>query len=1076
MRIWKIAAVAALALSSFAAENVAPTKTELEEMYNKAFREFDANNFPQALKELDAIDARQPDLAASQNLRGVILMRQGIYDKAEVALLEAERIDPKFWNARFNLAEIPFLKKDWAEARKRFEKLLSSSQSDLASEASQLIQYKILLTYLLEGKENMVDSILAKLELSPDTPAVDYVKAAVALQHKNGKEAKDWMAAAEKNFSPQLNKLFAESLYEVGWLEKPTGQARASLPLTTAAERSEKTKAVARSKFEQAQQALRQRDFTTAAKLVDEADKAEPNQPSTLNLRGEILMQQKQFDQADAAFKRAAKLDPKFREAQYNLAQIPFKNKDYAKARERFETLFKQTPGGDKNQAAQLIKFKIYMTLLLEGKESRAQAIMEQFQFTGDTPALYYAQAAWEFKHNNPEKAADWTASAKRIYSPALNSVFADAFYDVGWMQSPEIAAAPAPALDASSVIASQPEGGPAIEPSPIPDMIVAANNRAEKSKDESIASSAPAANPPIPQMEATSPEATVEQPAVPASNQSVATETSGKPAEASAAPVSGSGSTVESAATAAPAEAVSASPAQQNERPAPEQAQISGAPAAASPVAVLAPGRITEGPPPRVGGIVSRQTLLFGGLLLAGIFLLAWVVVPELRRYTFNIPNYWQARFGARARTFEPGITPAEKAIALSNNFFGGPRQVSLRLTTSKPSLRSSALPSAKSSVTSGWLADLRRKGSEGPAYPEMEPNRELPPVAEPVFESAVGRVVEQATESSHIGIPQTPETEAPAIAELSAVSAIPAEEPSAMPGIAEEPASPTLVEAAVDSNIEPIGQGQPVPYEMPVTAVQSSPVEPINESASDSPSDISTEPVFPQTTKPATMPETTQIPTAPVAKTPALAVTKPQPAGTTQTSVQLTFSFEIAAIQLTPTFKMGVLQVRPTSKIVSMRLAPSQQPQSSMNFQVSFEIAKIQPAGGALGRIRMIPAQQQKPATTGSPLFGVAGLQLVPNVEATPVQLTTSQQGQATVFVTVPFQITTIEFSPSLEIAAVVLNSNSKQVLVQLPGAGPIPGEGAPTFEIMNLQLNEGGEIAMMQLNLLGHGTQPA
>jgi len=26
------------------------------------------------------------------------------------------------------------------------------------------------------------------------------------------------------------------------------------------------------------------------------------------------------------------------------------------------------------------------------------------------------------------------------------------------------------------------------------------------------------------------------------------------------------------------------------------------------------------------------------------------------------------------------------------------------------------------------------------------------------------------------------------------------------------------------------------------------------------------------------------------------------------------------------------------------------------------------------------------------------------------------------------------------------------------------------------MNLQLNEGGEIAMMQLNLLGHGTQPA
>ena len=68
MRIWKIAAIAGLALTSFAADNVAPTKSELEEMYNKAFRAFDGNNFPEALKELDAIDARQPDLAADSPL------------------------------------------------------------------------------------------------------------------------------------------------------------------------------------------------------------------------------------------------------------------------------------------------------------------------------------------------------------------------------------------------------------------------------------------------------------------------------------------------------------------------------------------------------------------------------------------------------------------------------------------------------------------------------------------------------------------------------------------------------------------------------------------------------------------------------------------------------------------------------------------------------------------------------------------------------------------------------------------------------------------------------------------------
>src|SRR6202165_381249 len=284
MKIRNIAAIAFLVLGSCAADNVAPSKSELEAMYDKAFRAFDANNFPEALKELDAIDARQPDLAESQNLRGVIMMRQGIYDKAEAALREALRIDSKFWNARFNLAEIPFLRKDWAEARNRFQALLNGNAAELQGEASQLIQYKILLTYLLEGKENMVDSLLAKFELSPDTPAVHYANAAIALQQNKTKEAKDWMAQAEKNFSPQLNKLFAESLYEIGWLQKQAGQARAALELTTAADRAAKGKAFARSRVEQARQAYHQRGFVAARKFIDDADAADPNQPATLNL------------------------------------------------------------------------------------------------------------------------------------------------------------------------------------------------------------------------------------------------------------------------------------------------------------------------------------------------------------------------------------------------------------------------------------------------------------------------------------------------------------------------------------------------------------------------------------------------------------------------------------------------------------------------------------------------------------------------------------------------------------------------------------------------------------------------
>ena len=788
MKIWKIAAIAALGLTGFAADNVAPTKAELEEMYNSAYRAFDAGKFPEALKQLDAIDARQPDLAASKNLRGVILMRQGNYDQAEAALTEAARIDPKFWNARFNMAEIPFLKKDWPEARKRFEQLLSTGQSDLAKEASQLIQYKILLTYLMEGKSNMVDSILAKLELSPDTPAVDYVKAAVALQQKNETEAKDWVTAAEKNYSPQLNKLFVESLYQIGWMEKPSGQRRASLPLMTAAERTEKTKAFARSKFEQSQQAFRQRDFATALKLVDEADKVDPNQPATLNLRGEILMQQGQFDNAEAAFKKAAKLDPKLRDAQYNLAQIPFKKKEYAKARDRFETLYKRIPGGEKNQAAELIKFKIFMALLMDGKESRAHSMMEEFQFTGDTPALYYAQAAWEYKHNNAQKAEDWTNSANKIYSPALNGVFADAFYDVGWLQRPEGTTSPAVAFDTSNVATSQTDSGPAVEPSPIPEKGAAANKQA------GTLSLAPSTSAPDGGMDLAGAGATANQagstgpapgtnsPAEPAAAQSPSTSTESTTASQPAAPATTSASTVATdqnqveqqppASETAMASTVVSNQNQTEQQPVaqtspPEQAIAAAAPAKAS-ISTFA-------------GASSRRLWIVGGLLLAAIVLIAVAILPALRRgYKFSVPGSSQPESRADTAVFEAKTAPAHTIGVQGNGFAGGPRQVSLELKAWNSPVRSSALPLPKagsafnrlkgSTPNPSRLADpvepprdestAEREPlfeSVGPVVTAVEPQqpKKSARVTEP-FSEGVGPVIEQAPEVVSAGAPQ--------------------------------------------------------------------------------------------------------------------------------------------------------------------------------------------------------------------------------------------------------------------------------------------------------------------------------
>jgi predicted Zn-dependent protease len=1248
MKIRNLAAISLLVFGTLAANDVAPSNSELEAMYDRAYRAFDSANYVQALKELDAIDARKPDLAASQNLRGVIYMRQGIYDKAEAALSEANNLDPKFWNARYNLAEIPFQKKDWSEARKRFQDLLTTNSADLQGEATQLIQYKILLTYLLEGNDTMVDSILAKFELSPDTPAVHYANAAISLQNQNIPDAKKWMTAAEKNFSTQLNKLFAESLYEIGWLQKQPGQQRPAVQLLSPEERTSKARALAKTQFEQALQAYEQHNFESASKLAAEADKTDPNQPQILNLRGEILLEQQKYDEAETFFKDTLKADPKFREAQFNLADVPFRNKDYATARDRFQGLLKQTPGGDKNHAAQLINFKIFLTYLLEGKDSRAQKLMEQFQFSGDTPSLYYAQAAWEFQHNNAEKANDWITSARKIYPLASNDLYAAGFYDLGWLKSAAAISSPAPS--AAAVASTQTESsGPAIEPSPIPGAEVKAEegtqlamaqtprpSPAAKASEalvnampaEVIVSNAqttgssaqPGDLPAAPAAAGISVEPATPN-ATPAPALALATPTAtpapvlATPApEASAAAASSEASTPQAAPatpniTPAPALALAtpattpvpvlATPAPEvsvvaasSEASTPEVAPATPAPelavaaqpatpagttaGSATPATALAPEKVAQFTPSpsfseRISSFTGQRPLVFWLFILgAAASGGAWLVMEARRLISRTLIGHRPATVTGPSLHDDHAIEEETPQVQTQKRFVGGPRQISVELKPSEPVLRRTVIPVAKRVVepvaappvepetlaAGGRIVEPSYIDSEessvGPAIEQVPTNGKTEvapdfPLAPPIFVEQVSEPVVAEPESEPEGEPvaamavaeealqaepietvsqptETVSEPTEAVSEpteavsgqievvsepIEAVSEPIEAEASVLeaepyvPAIAKLPA-PTEIEGQDEEwsrEPEPVEQGPPVPYQTVVTAEEPADIASLGEpevatvaeiaGVSDTIAGISMLPELPETQAPTdvedlasqpttieTMPETLQTPTAPVIRTSGGPTTQPvhtasapqAAAGGMHTAVQITLSCEIASMQLTPTFKMGALQLRPISKIVTMRLASSPQQQPAMNLQANFEISKIQAAQGGLGQMRVIPSQQQKPATLASSSLNISGLQVVSGFETAPLQLTPSHQTQASVHLTAAFQITSVEFSPTLEIAAMLLNSTSKTVAVQLPGAGATSAENAPTFEITNVQMANNGEIAMLQLNPVG------
>jgi tetratricopeptide (TPR) repeat protein len=218
----------------------------------------------------------------------------------------------------------------------------------------------------------------------------------------------------------------------VGWLPKPEGATPVALEFTSPAE----SLARAQADLARAERAYRRRDLEGAWQLLDQVDTTAPNQAVTYNLRGEILLDQGKIDEAETALRNALAADPQLPAARYNLARVPFAKKDYAAARKELEALLGAISGGKEKQREQLIRYQIFLTLLLEGHEGVAQKAMDEFKMMDDSPALYYAQAAWAFQHGNPKQGNNWVANASNLYSAELNRAFAAPFSDLGWVSN----------------------------------------------------------------------------------------------------------------------------------------------------------------------------------------------------------------------------------------------------------------------------------------------------------------------------------------------------------------------------------------------------------------------------------------------------------------------------------------------------------------------------------------------------------------------------------------------------------------------------------------------------------------
>ncbi len=191
---------------------------EYQKVMTDVVRAFLERDFKKARAELDKADQIIPDTPMALNTRGAMAIEEKRYSEGQMYCEEALRKDNTFFPARFNLAEIPFQKKNYAASRKIFQQMLAEEKK---KDSIELLQYRIFVTYLMEKDDTNAQTELDNMKFPSATGAYYYAHAAWEFAHDNRSEGLSWVRAGDWVFSLVKNVYFADVMYDLGWLERP---------------------------------------------------------------------------------------------------------------------------------------------------------------------------------------------------------------------------------------------------------------------------------------------------------------------------------------------------------------------------------------------------------------------------------------------------------------------------------------------------------------------------------------------------------------------------------------------------------------------------------------------------------------------------------------------------------------------------------------------------------------------------------------------------------------------------------------------------------------------------------------
>ncbi len=309
--------------------------------------------------------AAEPKYIAAHAAIFNLLMQQGKLDDAAKQLDELKKFAAKNPQTRFMEAQLAYQRKDFKAAREIAQELVQQAPNnpralELAGAAElqagapaqaqiyldkalqlapglPLARRLLIVSYLRTGQPaKALTELNAAAGKDGLPPALYSLAGEVHLQNGDAKKAEEYFAKALKLDPDDARKRTALAITH---LAGGKGEAAIGELQDIAAADSGATADLALISAH-----LRARDYAKALAAIDKLEAKQPGKPLAANLRGRVLLAQKDTAGARKSFERALSIDPNYFAAAATLAQLDLADKKPDDAKKRFEALLAKNP------------------------------------------------------------------------------------------------------------------------------------------------------------------------------------------------------------------------------------------------------------------------------------------------------------------------------------------------------------------------------------------------------------------------------------------------------------------------------------------------------------------------------------------------------------------------------------------------------------------------------------------------------------------------------------------------------------------------------------------------------------